>query len=117
MEDRGVDEVYIDFTQCPGGQEAGGQALARLMQRAIFDATGLTCSIGVAPNKLLAKMASEFNKPQRHLPSSSQDDLQDKIWPLHLPQDQRHRPQSRCQAAGLGHRHHRATGRLGRRTS
>ena len=63
MEDRGVDEVYIDFTHVPGGQREGGRVLARLIQKSIFDATGLTCSIGVAPNKLIAKMASEFNKP------------------------------------------------------
>ena len=63
MEDRGVDEVYIDFTDVPGGQREGGRTLARLIQKSILDATGLTCSIGVAPNKLLAKMASEFNKP------------------------------------------------------
>ncbi|PFN86254.1 DNA polymerase IV, partial [Bacillus sp. AFS076308] len=63
MEDRGVDEVYIDFTDVPGGQRDGGRSLARLLQKAIFDATGLTCSIGVAPNKLIAKMASEFQKP------------------------------------------------------
>jgi DNA polymerase-4 len=63
VEDRGVDEVYIDFTEVPGGQREGGRVLARLIQKAIFDATGLTCSIGVAPNKLIAKMASEFNKP------------------------------------------------------
>ncbi|MEY4138614.1 MAG: hypothetical protein RLZZ371_796, partial [Pseudomonadota bacterium] len=58
MEDRGIDEVYIDFTAVPGGQREGGRVLARLIQKAIFDATGLTSSVGVAPNKLLAKMAS-----------------------------------------------------------
>jgi DNA polymerase-4 len=63
VEDRGVDEVYIDFTEVPGGQREGGRVLARLIQKAIFEKTGLTCSIGVAPNKLIAKMASEFNKP------------------------------------------------------
>ncbi|MEY3124820.1 MAG: hypothetical protein RLZZ573_1340, partial [Pseudomonadota bacterium] len=63
MENRGVDEVYIDFTDVPGGQREGGRVLARLIQKSIVDATGLTCSVGVAPNKLLAKMASEFNKP------------------------------------------------------
>jgi len=39
VEDRGVDEIYIDFTDVPGGQRAGGQALARLIQKAISDAT------------------------------------------------------------------------------
>ncbi|HQT09164.1 MAG TPA: DNA polymerase IV, partial [Polaromonas sp.] len=64
MEDRGVDEVYIDFTDVPGGQREGGRVLARLIQKQILEKTGLSCSVGVAPNKLLAKMASEFNKPK-----------------------------------------------------
>ena len=81
MEDRGVDEVYIDFTEVPGGQREGGRALARLIQRGILDATGLTCSIGVAPNKLLAKMASEFNKPNG-ISIVLDDDLRTRIWPL-----------------------------------
>jgi DNA polymerase-4 len=81
MEDRGVDEVYIDFTDVPGGQREGGRTLARLIQRGILDATGLTCSIGVAPNKLLAKMASEFNKPNG-ISIVMADDLATRIWPL-----------------------------------
>jgi DNA polymerase-4 len=81
MEDRGVDEVYIDFTEVPGGQREGGRSLARLIQKTILDATGLTCSIGVAPNKLIAKMASEFNKP-KGISVVFEDDLQSKIWPL-----------------------------------
>ena len=81
MEDRGVDEVYIDFTDVPGGQREGGRSLARLLQKAILDATGLTCSIGVAPNKLIAKMASEFNKPNG-ISVVYEDDLEKLIWPL-----------------------------------
>ena len=81
MEDRGIDEVYIDFTQVPGGQREGGRVLARLLQKSIFDATGLSCSIGVAPNKLLAKMASEFNKPNG-ISIVQPEDLQSLIWPL-----------------------------------
>ena len=81
VEDRGVDEIYIDFTEVPGGQREGGRVLARLIQKAITDATGLTCSIGVAPNKLLAKMASEFNKPNGISIVHAQD-LQSQIWPL-----------------------------------
>jgi len=81
MENRGVDEVYIDFTHVPGGQRQGGRVLARLIQKAIFDDTGLTCSVGVAPNKLLAKMASEFNKPNG-IAIVHEDDLEPMIWPL-----------------------------------
>ncbi len=81
VEDRGVDEVYIDFTEVPGGQREGGRSLARLIQRSIFDRTGLTCSIGVAPNKLIAKMAGEFNKPNG-ISIVHEADLQTAIWPL-----------------------------------
>jgi DNA polymerase-4 len=81
MENRGVDEVYIDFTDVPGGQREGGRVLARLIQKSIFDDTGLTCSIGVAPNKLLAKMASEFNKPNG-ISIVHEDDLETLVWPL-----------------------------------
>ena len=81
MENRGVDEVYIDFTDVPGGQRDGGRVLARLIQKTIFEATGLTCSVGVAPNKLIAKMASEFNKPNG-ISIVHEADLQTLIWPL-----------------------------------
>lgn len=81
MEDRGIDEVYIDFTDLPEGQIEGGRVLAQRIQASIFEVTGLTCSIGVAPNKLLAKMASEFNKPNG-ISIITMDDLQVLIWPL-----------------------------------
>jgi DNA polymerase IV len=81
MEDRGVDEVYADLTDVPGGQREGGRSLAKLIQKAVFDATGLTCSVGVAPNKLLAKMASEFHKPNGISVVFAQD-VQTTIWPL-----------------------------------
>ncbi|MDO8718096.1 MAG: DNA polymerase IV [Polaromonas sp.] len=81
VQDRGVDEVYIDFTDVPGGQREGGRVLARLIQKSIFQATGLTCSVGVAPNKLLAKMASEFDKPNG-ISVLHEADLQSRIWPL-----------------------------------
>ena len=81
MENRGVDEVFIDFTDVPGGQHEGGRSLARQLQQRIFEATGLTCSVGVAPNKLLAKMASEFNKPNG-IAVVYPHDLQAMVWPL-----------------------------------
>ena len=81
MQNTGVDEVYLDFTHVPGGQREDGLSLAKLIQRSIFQGTGLTCSIGVAPNKLLAKMASEFNKPNG-ISIVLEADLESKIWPL-----------------------------------
>jgi DNA polymerase-4 len=81
MENRGIDEVYIDLTDVPGVEEEGGRALAARIQARIFAATGLTCSIGLAPNKLLAKLASEFDKPNG-ISLVTHDDLESRIWPL-----------------------------------
>jgi DNA polymerase-4 len=81
VEDRGVDEVYIDFSAAEGGPELGGRALALRIQGAIYQRTGLTCSIGVAPNKLIAKMASEFLKPNG-ISIVYESDLAERIWPL-----------------------------------
>ena len=55
--------------------------MARNVQRRVYDATGLTCSIGLAPNKLLAKIASELNKP-RGLTIIDEADIETMIWPL-----------------------------------
>ena len=101
MEDRGVDEVYIDFTDVPGGQREGGRVLARLIQKSIVDATGLTCSVGVAPNKLLAKMASEFNKPNG-ISIVLEEDLQPKIWPLACRKINGIGPKADAKLQGLG---------------
>jgi DNA polymerase IV len=81
IEDRGIDEVYIDLTEVEGAQEHGGRKMAARIQQEIHQRTGLTCSIGVAPNKLLAKMASEFNKPNG-ISIVYESELADKIWPL-----------------------------------
>jgi len=81
MEDRGIDEVYIDLTDVPGSDEDGGRVLAQHLQQRIFEATRLTCSIGIAPNKLLAKLGSEFDKPNG-ITLVTMDDLQGRIWPL-----------------------------------
>ena len=81
VEDRGIDEVYIDFDAVQGGGEQGGRLLALRIQRSIRDCTGLTCSIGVAPNKLLAKLASEFDKPNG-ITILHASDLAERIWPL-----------------------------------
>ena len=81
MEDRGIDEVFIDLTKVAGVQEDGGRALATRLQARIQAETGLSCSIGVAPNKLIAKMASDLDKPHG-ITIIHPEDLQTRIWPL-----------------------------------
>jgi DNA polymerase-4 len=57
-----LDEAYLDVTHSRSlhGEPA---AMAREIKHRIRERTGLTASVGVAPNKLLAKLASEMNKP------------------------------------------------------
>jgi DNA polymerase-4 len=81
IEDRGIDEVYIDLTEVPGVEVEEGAAVAREIKHNVFVATGLSCSVGIAPNKLLAKLASELDKPDG-LTVLSLDDLPTRIWPL-----------------------------------
>lgn len=81
VEDRGIDEIFIDVTDIPGVEDDGGRDLAERIQRMIREGTGLHCSIGVAPNRLLAKIASDLNKPQGITILFPQD-VQTRIWPL-----------------------------------
>ena len=81
IEDRGIDEIYIDLTDLPGAQHDAGAAVARALKDAVFESTGLRCSIAVAPNKLLAKIGSELDKPDG-LTLLTEDDLTTRIWPL-----------------------------------
>ena len=77
IEDRGIDEVYIDLTLLPGES----RALASAIKEGVRAATGLTCSIAVAPNKLFAKIGSELDKPDG-LTLIEPEDLEPLIWPL-----------------------------------
>ena len=82
VEDRGIDEIYIDLTALnPDGSREGARAIAQRLQQAVRDATGLSCSLGVAPNKLLAKLCSDLEKPAgiAVVPAA---DIPARIWPL-----------------------------------
>lgn len=62
VEQVSIDEAYLDIT----GTEAlfgAPDQVARRIKETIRNNTGLTCSIGVAPSKFLAKVASDMNKP------------------------------------------------------
>jgi DNA polymerase IV len=88
IEDRGIDEIYIDLTEVPGAQDAVGhdpfggvRALAQEIRNNVLRRTGLTCSVGVTPNKLLSKIASELDKPDG-LTVLTEADIPTHIWPL-----------------------------------
>ncbi|MEO7338061.1 MAG: DNA polymerase IV [Caldimonas sp.] len=81
VEDRGVDEIYIELTDLPGAQDDAGRELAARLKDAVHEATGLSCSIGVSPNKLLSKICSELDKPGG-LTFLEPDEIAARIWPL-----------------------------------
>jgi DNA polymerase IV len=106
IEDRGIDEIYLDLTQAsaqraqvqreeaqredgqhPDGQPVGdahwraAAGLAHDIQRAVRAATGLSCSLGITPNKLLSKIASELDKPGG-ITVLGAAEIAPRIWPL-----------------------------------
>lgn len=62
IEPLSLDEAYLDVT---GSELMGGSAtrIAEEIRRLVREEVGITCSAGVAPNKFLAKIASDINKP------------------------------------------------------
>src|SRR5215216_362144 len=62
VEGLSLDEAYLDVTENAWGEPLG-RTVAERLKREIKEATGLTASAGVAPNKFLAKIASAWKKP------------------------------------------------------
>ena len=77
MEDVGIDEAYLDVTDIPDTNEE----ITGRIKTGIKEKTGLTCSIGIAPNKLLAKIASDMQKPDG-ITVLMEADVETKLWPL-----------------------------------
>ncbi len=62
VEPLSLDEAYLDVTQMKTGLASATECATRI-RAAILEETGLTASAGIAPNKFLAKVASDWNKP------------------------------------------------------
>jgi len=76
IEDRGIDEIYVDLSEVVAARLPSDEAddpeplawwcareVGAELKQAVRAATGLVCSVGVAANKLTAKIASELDKP------------------------------------------------------
>ena len=107
VEDHGIDEIYIDLTgvALPGAlrEDAWDDAreVALALKHAVREATGLGCSIGIAPNKLLAKIASELEKPDG-LTLLPEAELPRRVWPLPARRINGIGPKSSARLEGIG---------------
>lgn len=97
IEDRGIDEIYMDLSD----HEETTLVLASTIKQAVQDTTGLTCSIGVAPNKLLAKICSELDKPNG-ITIIGMADVPTRIWPLAVKKVNGVGPKANLKLAALG---------------
>jgi len=77
IEDVGIDEAFLDISSI----DKPSEEIAKKIKRRIKDETDLTCSIGIAPNKLLAKMASDMQKPDGFT-IIKDEDVESHIWSL-----------------------------------
>jgi len=117
VEDHGIDEIYVDLTEVvtarlgdsvdePGADAATdawwcAREVAREIKQAVRAATGLACSIGLAPNKLIAKIASELDKPDG-LTMVTEHDIATRIWPLPVRRVNGIGPKAAAKLARLG---------------
>jgi DNA polymerase-4 len=80
LEQNSIDEAWLDMTGSEGLFGKPLEAAKRIMNQ-IKDSLGLWCSIGIAENKFLAKMAAEMKKPLG-ITELWERDIPIKLWPL-----------------------------------
>lgn len=97
IEDRGIDEIYVDLSDIA----EDSLPLARRIKAAVKAATGLTCSIGITPNKLLSKICSDLEKPDG-ITILAMAEIPARIWPLPVKKINGIGPKAAARLAGLG---------------
>ena len=97
IEDSGIDEIYIDLSNLPDDT----LTLAQRIKQVVRDATGLSCSIGITPNKLLSKICSDLEKPDG-LTILELSDIPERIWPLSVRKINGIGPKAAEKLASLG---------------
>ena len=80
IEQVSIDECYLDFTGIAHRYESPLQA-AREIKDTVFEKFGFTVNVGISVNKLLAKMASDFEKPNK-VHTLWPEEIPRKLWPL-----------------------------------
>ncbi|XCP84025.1 DNA polymerase IV [Roseburia hominis] len=80
IEQVSVDECYMDFTGIARKYPSPVSAAFEIKDR-VYEQFGFTVNIGISSNKLLAKMASDFEKPNR-VHTLFPEEIRQKMWPL-----------------------------------
>lgn len=80
VEQYSIDEYFLDYTGCQGAFGDPVEA-AHVIKNRIRDELGFTVNIGVSSNKLLAKMGSELQKPDK-VHTLFPEEVAEKMWPL-----------------------------------
>lgn len=80
VEQYSIDEAFVDMTGTEGLWGDPVTAAYRMKDQ-IRDTLGFTVNIGISENKLLAKMASDFQKPDQ-VHTLWRNEIEDKMWPL-----------------------------------
>ena len=80
IEQVSIDECYMDFTSIAGRYESPVSA-ANLIKNTIRDTMGFTVNVGISDKKVLAKMASDFKKPDL-VHTLFTNEIKEKMWPL-----------------------------------
>lgn len=80
VEQYSIDEAWVDMT---GTQRIFGapRLAAEIMRQRIWEELGFTVNIGISTNKLLAKMAGDFEKPNK-VHTLFPEEMETKLWPL-----------------------------------
>jgi DNA polymerase-4 len=97
IEDHGIDEIYIDLSEL----REDSLTLAHRLKHAVRERTGLSCSIGMATNKLLAKICSDLDKPDGLIILDPRD-IPNRIWPLSVKKISGIGPKTTEKLASLG---------------
>lgn len=81
LEVASIDECYVDMTDYILSENKSPYEVAQNIQRTVFETLNLQCSIGIAPNKFLAKMASDMKKPMG-ITFITNKNYKEILWPL-----------------------------------
>ena len=83
LEVASIDECYVDVTKVIQDKNYHPVELARRIQNDVYEQLNLKCSIGISPNKFLAKMASDMKKPMG-ITILTRSNLKELMWPLDI---------------------------------